>query len=176
MVISLFKFLNEYYGVTLDAGMELTHTLAKKSFKFLKGCSFKFALKNPDLVKCGRIIYVRDVHGVIFPYICPDKIKAAVSECTYTETIDKVDKEELSDDRTILEELADMPTYMVGELLSKYKDKPSFYKVIKKELICRGTYETKKYKLRKEIIEIELEEGEFNDKYQRRREIKCKKS
>ena len=69
-----------------------------------------------------------------------------------------------------------MPTYMVGELLSRYKDKPSFYKVIKKELICRGRYENKKYKLRKEIIEIELEEDEYNDKYQRRRRVKCKKS
>ena len=46
---------------------------------------------------------------------------------------------------------------MVHELLSKYKDMPSFYKVIKKELICRGIYKTKKYKLRREIIEIELE-------------------
>ena len=67
-----------------------------------------------------------------------------------------------------------MPTYMVGELLSKYKNKPSFYKVIKKELINRGVYKTKKYKLRKEIIE--LGKGEENDKYQRRRKIKCKKS
>ena len=37
MVISIFKFLWEYYGITLDAGSELTHKTAKKVFRFLKG-------------------------------------------------------------------------------------------------------------------------------------------
>ncbi len=173
MVISIFKFLWEYYGITLDAGAELTHKDAKKAFRFLKGCSFKGALKNPDLVQGGKIVYVSDTRGVIFPYVAPEKTKTAVTECTFSES---TTKEEVPDDKSILEELADMPTYMVGELLSRYKDKPSFYKVIKKELICRGRYENKKYKLRKEIIEIELEEDEYNDKYQRRRRVKCKKS
>ncbi len=173
MVISIFKFMAEYYGVTLDAGMELTHTVAKKNFKFLKGCPFRYANSNPELIKTGKIVYVSDSHGVILPYICPNKILVATGECSYTE---KVEKKPLVNDKSILEDLCDMPTYMVGELLSKYKDMPSFYKVIKKELICRGIYKTKKYKLRREIIEIELEEGVCNDKYQRRREIKCKKS
>ena len=172
MVISIFKFLREYYGVTLDAGCELTHAVAKRNFK-LKGCPFWYAKANPDLIQEGKIIYVSDTHGVILPYMCPEKIKASVSECTFTKT---VNEEEILDDKTILEDLAELPTYMVGELLSKYKDKPSFYKVIKRELTCRGRYENKKYKLRREIIEIELEESEYNDKYQRRREIKCKKS
>ena len=172
MVISIFKFLSMYYGVTLDAGMELTHAVAKRNFRFLKGCAFKTALKNPGLVKSGKIIYVADSHGVVFPYVAPEKIITSTSECSYTEVVE----EKPSNDKTILEELADMPTYMVHELLSKYKDKPSFYRVIKKELVSRGVYKNKKYKLRKEIIEIELEEGEYNDKYQRRREIKCKKS
>lgn len=172
MVMSIFKFLSMYYGITLDAGKECTHTLAKKNFRFLKGCPFKYAEKNPDLVKDGKIIYVADSHGVILPYICPIRMMVADTECLYTETVE----EKPSYDKSVLEELADMPTYMVRELLSKYKDKPSFYRVIKKELICRGVYKNKNYKLRKEIVEIELEEGEYNDKYQRRREIKCKKS
>ena len=172
MTISIFKFLSMYYGVTLDAGIECTHALAKKNFKFIKGCPFKYAEKNPDLVKDGKIIYVVDSHGVILPYICPIRMMIADKECLYTEKVE----EKPSDDKSILEELADMPTYMVHELLSKYKNVPSFYRVIKKELICRGEYENKKYKLRKEIVEIELEEGEYNDKYQRRRKIKCKKS
>ena len=173
MVISIFKFLAEYYGVTLDAGKELTHTMAKKNFRFLKGCPFRYAAKNPDLVKNGKIIYVADTHGIIFPYICPEKIMTAINNCSYTE---EVTTRKLDTNKDILAELADMPTYMVHELLSKYKDMPSFYKVIKRELICRGVYKTKRYKLRREIIEIELEEGENNDKYQRRRKIKCKKS
>ncbi len=172
MVISIFKYLWEYYGITLNAGVNLSHKEVKKNFKFLKGCSFKFAAKNADLVKNGKIIYVSDSFGVIFPYFAPEKPKVAVSECTYTET---VNNNELVADKSILDEIADMPTYMVGELLSKYKDKPSFYRVIKRELIYRGRYENKKYKLRKEIIEIELEEGEFYDKYQRRQKIRSKK-
>ena len=64
----------EYYGVTLDAGMELTHTVAKKNFKFLKGCPFRYANSNPELIKTGKIIYVSDSHGIILPYICPNKI------------------------------------------------------------------------------------------------------
>ena len=172
MVISIFKFLSMYYGVTLDAGMDLTHSVAKKNFRFLRGCAFKTALKNANLVKNGKIIYVADSHGVIFPYIAPERIITSEDECMYTEKV----IEKPADDKTILEELSEMPTYMVHELLSRYKDKPSFYRVIKRELIGRGVYKNKKYKLRKEIIEIELEEGEYNDKYQRRREIKCKKS
>ena len=172
MVISIFKFLSTYYGVTLDAGMECTHAIAKKNFEFLKGCPFKYADKNADLVQDGKIIYVADSHGVILPYICPDNILTADNECLYTEKVE----EKPVIDKSILEELCDMPTYMVRELLSKYKDKPSFYRVIKKELISRGVYKNKNYKLRKEIVEIELEEGEYNDKYQRRREIKRKKS
>ena len=172
MVISIVKFLAMYYGIVLDAGLEYSHKELKKHFKFLRTCSFKSAANNINLVKTGKLIYVRDSYGVIFPYVCPDIILTNNKECSYTETVE----EKSQDDVMILEELADMPTYLVGELLSKYKNKPSFYKVIKKELICRGIYKTKKYKLRKEIIEIELEEGDENDKYQRRREIKYKKS
>lgn len=171
MVISIFKFLSMYYGITLDAGIECTHALAKKNFSFLKGCSYKYTLKNADLVKNGKIIYVSDSHGIILPYICPDKIITATNECKYTESIS-----EKEDDKSILDELSGMPTHMVHSLLSKYKDKPSFYRIIKKELVRRGEYKTKNYKLRKEIIEIDLEEGEYDDKYQRRRKIKCKKS
>ena len=173
MVMSICKFLSGYYGISLNAGMSYSHKLLKKHFKFLKTCSFKYAANNPDLVKSGEIIYVKDSYGIIFPYICPNKIMFTFKECEYTE---EVKEDKLDDDTSILDELCDMPTYMVHELLSKYKDKPSFYRYIKKELISRGTYENKMYKLRREIIEIELEEGENNDKYQRRRKIKCKKS
>ena len=173
MVISVCKFLSMYYGISLDAGVEYSHKTLKKHFRFLKTCSFKFAATNMNLVKNGRLIYVRDSFGVIFPYVCPEKIMTSVKECEYTEC---VKEESIEDDKSILDELDEMPTYIVHELLSRYKDKPSFYRLIKRELIARGTYENKIYKLRKEIVEIEIEESDFNDKYQRRREIKCKKS
>ncbi len=173
MVMSIFKFLQGYYGVALDAGVDLTHTVAKRNFKFLKGCPYKYAAHNPELVKNGKIVYIKDSHGTVYPYICPDIIKTTNNTCTYTE-----DKENniFKDDKTILEELDELPTYMVRELLSKYKDRPSFYRLIKSELIYRGVYKNKAYKLQRELIEIGLEEGGKNDKYQRRREIKRKKS
>ncbi len=172
MVISIFKFLAGYYGITMDAGRELTHSEAKKNFRFLKGCPFKYAEANPELIGDGKIIYVKDSYGIILPYICPEKVMTSEFECSYTEE----ERVHEVNDKSILDELSEMPTYMVHELLSKYKDKPSFYRVIKRELICRGVYKNKKYKLRKETLEIELEGGKKNDKYQRRREIKCKKS
>ena len=172
MEISIFKFLAMYYGITLDAGTECTHTDAKMNFTFLNGCSFRCALENPDLVRRGKIIYVADSHGVVFPYICPNEVVVSDKDCEYT----KKETEKNSDDKSILDELDEMPTYIVHELLSKYKNRPSFYRIIKKELIKRGEYKNKNYRLRKEINHIELEEGENNDKYQRRRKIKCKKS
>ncbi len=169
MVISIFKFLKDYYGVLLDSKTCLTHKKAKKKYKLI-GCGFDYAEHNLSLIKNGKIIYVRDTHGIVLPYICPERAITIIDECECSFPDEQIDM-----DKSILEELADMPTYLVGELLSKYKYVPSFYKVIKKELICRGVYKTKIYKLRREIIEIELEEGEYNDKYQRRRRIKCKK-
>ena len=173
MVMSIFKFLKGYYGVALDAGTDLTHSEAKKNFRFLKGCPFKYAESNPELVQNGRIVYIKDSHGIIYPYICPETIKNVSIDCGYTEAECAC---KLDDDRTLIEEIDELPTYLIHELLSKYKNKPSFYRLIKRELICRGEYNKKTYKLRKETIEIKLEEGEYNDKYQRRREIKCKKS
>lgn len=173
MKISIFKFLSDYYGINLDASADITHKLAKKKFKVLKGCPFKYALHNPELIKNGIIIYVKDTHNEVLPYICPNKIISSVSICSYTE---ETEKDDSLSDKHLLEELSTLPSYIVHKLLSKYKEEPSFYKIIKKELISRGVYENKKYKLRKEIDEIKLEEGEFDDKYQRRRKIKCKKS
>ena len=170
MVISIFKFLAIYYGINLDAGMNYSHKLMKKEFKFLKRCSFKYANNNQELLNDGKIIYVKDTYDEIIPYICPNKIECSNKECSYTKKVinhDEVSKKE------IIEELDKLPNYIVHELLSKYKNKPSFYKIIKKELIARGIYENKKYKLEKEI---NLEEGDFDDKYQRRRKIKYKKS
>ena len=169
MEISICKFLANYYGISLNAGGCYSHKVVKKHFKFLKTCSFKVAANNANLVKDGKIVYVKDSYGVIFPYLSPDKLLISNKTCDYTEN-----KREEVIDYDILDDLCNLPTYVVHELLSKYKDKPSFYRVIKKELIKRGIYENKLYKLRKEAIK--LEESDNNDKYQRRRKIKCKKS
>ena len=171
MVISIFKFLARYYGVALDAGSDLSHTELKKKYKFLKRCSFKYALHNRDLIQSGKIIYVRDSVGVIFPYVTPKEIIIADKDCEYTE---KEKHKVIEDNFSVIDEIENLPTYQVRELLSRYKEKPSFYRIIKAELISRGIYENKKYRLIKEIIE--MEDSDINDKYQRRRKIKCKES
>ena len=170
MVISICKFLSMYYGISLDASLDYSHKLLKKHFKFLRTCSFDFAVENIDLVKSGKLIYVADSYGNVYPYICPEKILISLNQCSYT-----VSAPLKKEDDNILDDLSELPTYLVHELLSKYKNKPSFYRLIKRELTKRGVYENKKYKLKKEINRIGLEESEYNDKYQRRREIKYKK-
>lgn len=172
MVISIFTFLEYYYGAQLDPRMHLNHKNAKKKYR-LKCCSFQYAKNNPELIKNGGIIYVKDTYGVMLPYFCPEKKRKVITEDKYVLS-DEIEK--LKDCKRILENLADMPTYLVGQLLSEYKYIPSFSRIIKKELKNRGVYDNKKHKLKKEILENELEEGVYNDKYQRRRKIKCKKS
>ena len=171
MVISIFKFLSRYYGIALDAGCECTHKELKKRFDFLKRCSFDYAESNPYLVGSGKIIYVMDTNNSVIPYFCPNELVESNKECCYTES-----KMLLEDEKYMLEQLGNIPTYLLGELLNKYKNKPSYYKVIKSELINRGVYENKKYKINKEINKMEIEESEYDDKYKRRRKIKCHKS
>lgn len=168
MEISICKFLSNYYGISLNAGGCYSHEILKKHFNFLRTCSFKYALSNMDLVRNGKIVYVKDSYGVVFPYFSPNKLLISNKACDYTENT----KDDIPD-YSILTDLSNLPTYVVHELLSRYKDKPSFYRRIKNELLKRGIYQNKLYRLRKEVIK--LEESDNNDKYQRRRKIKCKK-
>ena len=169
MEISIIKFLSKYYGISLDAGFTYSHKEIIKCFKFLEVCSLDYVAKNMELVQRGRIIYVVDSYGKVLPYSCPDIIISSLKENEDTDICEE-------DDAFIIDELSDMPTYLVRQLLSKYKDKPSFYKVIRKELVCRGVYQSKKHKIDKEIKKMELEESEFYDKFQRRRKIKYNES
>ena len=168
MVISIFKFLSRYYGLSLNAASRCTHMDIKKNFDFVECCSEKFAKENEELVDKGIIVYVEDTSGAIRPYFCPSR--SISKECIYV----KIPKDACSDDRCLLKELGNVPTYKVCELLSRYKGNIFFYKIIKKELIRRGVYENKIYKINKEIIG--LKESGKDDKYKRRRKIKCKKS
>ena len=83
MVISIFKFLSRYYGLSLNAASTCTHMDAKQNFDFIECCSFRFAKENKELVDKGRIVYVKDTNGVIKPYFCPSKCMC--HECEYVE-------------------------------------------------------------------------------------------
>ena len=165
MVISIVRFMSEYYGIALDAGYRYSHRKIKKTFKELKGCSFEYADDNPELVSSGKIVYVRDGYDRVFPYVCPNEKFISVKQCEFTS------KEELAPEIDILSEISEMPTYMVRELLSKYKDKPSFYKIIKLELIERGVYSDKRHKSLKENSAI----ADVDDKISRRGKIRIRK-
>lgn len=164
MVISIVRFMSEYYGISLDAGYAYSHKVLKKTFRELKRCSFKYADSNPELVGSGEIIYVKDSYGQVLPYICPKQALISRDECKYT------DVKHENDDTEVLDELVGIPTYVLGELLSKYKNKPSFYKLIKSELVSRGVYLDKIYRCARE-----LNDESHNDKFIRRRKIKIKK-
>ena len=164
MVISIVRFMSDYYGISLDAGYMYSHKVLKKSFKELKRCSFKYADSNPELVGSGKIIYVKDSYGQILPYICPKRTLISNEECRFTEAGCE------NDNANALDELVGIPTYVLGELLSKYKNKPSFYKLIKTELVNRGVYSDKIYRCARELTD-EI----HNDKFMRRRKIRIKK-
>ena len=161
MVISIYKFLAVYYGIVVDSKEKYSHVMAKQKFDFLKGCSFAYAEANPQLLSTGKIICVSDMYGNILPYHCPEVINVSYTEEKPTE-----------DDFKITGNVNKLSTYELHQLLSIYKDS-SYYFVIKRELEVRGEYTKKKYKLMKELLE--LEEGGINDKYQRRRKIKHQK-
>ena len=168
MVISIFKFLSRYYGLSLNAASNCTHMDAKKNFEFIECCSVRFARENEELVDKGVIVYVEDTSGVVRPYFCPSK--RICEECVYV----KLPKKICCNDKDLLKELVKLPTYKVCELLGKYKDNIVLYKMIKKELINRGIYDNKIYKINKEIVG--LKESGKDDKCKRRLKIKCKKS
>lgn len=168
MVISIVSFMYDYYGITLDAGYKYSHKMVKKAFNELRRCSFRYADENPELVGSGKIVYVKDDYEKTLPYVCPCQTlisNKVYEECGFT-CFEMANKNE-----DILEELLDMPTYMLGELLSKYKSKPSFYKMIKAELVSRGVYDDKIYKCAKELEEV----VDVDDKFIRRRKINLKK-
>ena len=119
------------------------HASVIQNFKFLNPCSFKYANSHQDLINEGKIIYVSDTSGRVLAYICPTNKLS--NECTYCKNIDDCDN-----NTDILNDIGCLPTYVLGELLSRYKRKPSIYKMIKRELIKRGVYDNKRYKIESE--------------------------
>ena len=167
MSISIFKFLSRYYGIRISTNLKLSHKDIKHQFEFLKRCSFKYVDCNPELVALGKVIYVDDSYGVSLPYICPLEV---VDDITEIDDVPYIE-EEINKENMLIEEILELPTYLLRECMSKYKNKPSFYRLIRIELESRGVYENKKYKMKREI-----EESDIDDKCKRRRKIKYHKS
>ncbi len=163
MVISIVRFMSDYYGVALDAGHRYSHKKLKKMFKQLKSCSFKYADSNPELVGCGKIVYVRDGYGEVFPYVCPKKVLISDKECDFTLNDNGKNRSD------ILEGLSEMPTYVLRELLGRYKTKPAVYRIIKNELIIRGVYEDKNYKHKKEVERLSVCDVDFKCRIRNRK-------
>ena len=165
MAISIFKFLSRYYGISLDAGMECSHTDIRRNFKFIK----VYSGDEEELVPASRIIYVVDSHGLISPYVRPEVIHTSVSACAYT-----ISKEDTMD--TNISCVSGMSTYELLTMMSEYRDRPSFYRILKRELLRRGFYQVKAYKIEKEELKYGLDrEEESYVKCKRRCKVKYKK-
>lgn len=162
MIISIVRFMMEYYGVCLNAGCRYSHKKIKKVFSGVRGCSFSYVEGHPDEVKAGKIIYVKDGYGEVLPYYSPNEPIIANEECDF------VHLQKGRPNRGILNELSELPTYVLGELLSKYKRKPAIYKIVKEELISRGVYDEKIFKCSREL-DVDTQ---VNDKLMRRRRIR----
>ena len=172
MTISIFNFLANYYGIYLNIESRCSHKDIQSYFKEIETCSIKYAKEHPYDVSTGRIIYVEDTYGHICAYINP-KIEAVEDEHIIYSTL--VNEKEDALTEAVLTELDELNNYELGLLLSKYKKNYKIYRIIKEELIKRGVYENKKFKIKKEIDEMN-EERDYCDKYQRRRKVKLKKS
>ena len=167
MVISIFKFLSRYYGIKLDSYVKCTHVDIKNNFDFILECKLSYAREHPELVGIGKILYVEDTNGKVEAYFEPSKVLSLEDNVI-------CDKEINNSLKLSIDKIDNLETYKLRELLSKYKNSYNFYRIIKKELVKRGIYENKKYKLDKELVK--MKESDCCDKYQRRRKIKCKKS
>lgn len=152
MKISIKDFISLYYGISLDANSKYSHDVIIKAFNGLKRCSFDFAEKNPELVNSGKIIYVVDDYDKTYPYICPKQILISVG--CYCSSVKKKDSN-LDNCEISRDIIRKVPTYVLHELLSVYKNRPSIYRIIRQELVCRGEYANKVYKIKKVIIEME---------------------
>ena len=177
IVVSIIKFLSVYYGMNLDAGVSFSHDDLKKNFDFIPRCSFEYASKHPEDVFKGKIIYVKDTFDYVIPYICPSEIISCNDVCQYTTSEDEDDKYDIC---SLAQEVENMSLYDIKKIMHEHKDDVKMYHILKNELIKRGVYKNKLYKIAKEIdreiVRDEIEECEFNDKYQRRRKISKKKS
>lgn len=166
--ISICKFMSLYYGVALPAGVTYSHDDFKKEFN-LKTIPENYVFKNEELVSQGKIIFVTDSFGEALPYPAPELVLTSISDCGCVEQAD----DDIDDARELLRYLSEMPTHQLRDLLCRYKEVISFYRIIKNELKSRGIYKTKRYKKEKELCKTKAFENP--DKYERRQEISCKK-
>ena len=140
----------------------------------LTSCSFDYVNKNYELVERGKIVLVSDSFDITLPYKVPEKVLVCDTTCVVT--MDKVRTTADVDLLHNLDKLDRISTYQLRKLLSEFKTIVGVYRCIKRELIRRGVYQNKRYKLAKERLKIEEKEKDENDKYKRKRKVKYKKS
>lgn len=167
--MTIYKYMERYYGIKLDYRKKYSHKNLKKMFSFLNEYNYdlEYSDRENEEVEEVEVIYVVDSYNRWISYLTPAMPlhgREVIVEIP-------VEKRKIAD-KEILEDLSNLPTYVLGELLSKYKKKKSFYKIIRRELVQRGRYENKVYKLNKKlgkIKDIDNIEISTNEKYQRKR-------
>ena len=108
-IISIWKFMENYYGVMYMGNYKLTHNemslyLRSKSNLPVKRSNFQ-SIDNESIL-CGEIILVRDEEGKVIPYVNPRRLK-----------------------NNLIEELDSMNEIRNSIMESFYKDEDDFKKI-----------------------------------------------
>lgn len=166
--MSIYKFVYVYFGVSLPIQLDFTHEDLKRLLG-LTSCSFDYVNKNYELVSRGNIVLVCDSFNVMLPYKVPEKELESGTTCEVV--MDEVRTIDYVDILNKLDKLDTISTYQLRKLLSEFKSIIGVYRCIRKELVRRGVYQNKRYKLEKERIAIEEKERDGNVKYKRKRRV-----
>lgn len=70
--IDIRKFMHQYYGVVHKDIGKMTHEVVSDFFPHLRRTSFAHVSKNPELLRYGKIVLVKDKNNNLAPYITPN--------------------------------------------------------------------------------------------------------
>lgn len=70
--IDIRKFMHQYYGVVHKDIGKMTHDVVIDFFPHLRRTSFSHIDKNPELLRYGKIVLVKDTNNNLAPYITPN--------------------------------------------------------------------------------------------------------
>ena len=188
--VNLRIFMYKYYGIILDLDIKYSHELLKKIFGNFNSEDSKKNKDNliyvvddfgniclytrPNVIINNIEKYVNDVLDTLeiiptnglYELLGIYKYNYRVYMSIRNELmnrhlyVDEYDKRKLDD---ILIVLNDIPTYALHELLSTYKRYYSIYRRIKNELIRRGEYDNKLYKLKEVIDKVEETADDYSE-------------
>lgn len=98
-IMSIGTFLNYFCNIRDENGIEyynITHLDVKELFPYIKRSSYHFALKNPDLIRNGNILLVKDYNSRTIPYYRPTIFSEIVYNKQKTLNLEKISYNQLT--------------------------------------------------------------------------------